>query len=52
MDTFKDQQELDQLWAPYSAALDEQLPTRDNRPGPRVPDWLIERYELVSREAS
>ncbi len=45
MDTFKDQQELDELWMPYSAALDERLGYDDPD---SAPDWLIERYQLVS----
>ncbi len=45
MDTFKDQQELDELWMPYSAALDDRLGCDDPD---AAPDWLIERYQLVS----
>jgi glucose-1-phosphate cytidylyltransferase len=45
MDTFKDQQELDGLWAPYSAGLDGRLGYADPD---TAPDWLIERYQLVS----
>jgi glucose-1-phosphate cytidylyltransferase len=45
MDTFKDQQELDALWAPHSQRLDQRL----GYGGPdSVPDWLVERYQLVS----
>jgi glucose-1-phosphate cytidylyltransferase len=44
MDTFKDQQQLDELWIPYSVALDDRLGYDD----PVIaPDWLIERYQLV-----
>lgn len=50
MDTFKDQLELDVLWAPYSAALDEQAAARPERPTV-VSDWLTRRYQLVRREA-
>ncbi|HVJ99039.1 MAG TPA: sugar phosphate nucleotidyltransferase [Acidimicrobiia bacterium] len=45
MDTFKDQQELDGLWAPFSATLDDRLGYDDPD---AAPDWLIERYQLVS----
>jgi len=44
MDTFKDQQELDALWIPHSSALDDRLGGDPEG----VPDWLIERYQLVS----
>jgi glucose-1-phosphate cytidylyltransferase len=45
MDTFKDQQELDGLWTPFSAELDKRL----GYDGPdTAPDWLVERYQLVS----
>jgi glucose-1-phosphate cytidylyltransferase len=45
MDTFKDQQELDGLWSPYSASLDDRLGYDDPD---TAPDWLIERYQLVT----
>lgn len=45
MDTFKDQQELDELWAPHSAGLDSRLGDDD---ADGVPAWLTERYQLVS----
>lgn len=45
MDTFKDQQELDTLWAPFSTALNDRLGYAAPDNGP---DWLIERYQLVS----
>jgi glucose-1-phosphate cytidylyltransferase len=45
MDTFKDQQELDGLWIPYSSGLDDRLGY--DYPD-TAPDWLIERYQLVS----
>jgi glucose-1-phosphate cytidylyltransferase len=45
MDTFKDQQELDELWAPHSTALDARLGEDDEQ---GVPKWLTERYQLVS----
>ena len=51
MDTFKDQQELDELWAPFSADLDDQLIDLHHEPGTGVPEWLSERYQLVSQEA-
>jgi hypothetical protein len=45
MDTFKDQQELDELWGPYSSALDGRL--GDDDPD-GVPEWLTERYQLAT----
>lgn len=45
MDTHKDQQELDSLWAPFSMRLEEQLPD----PG-RVPGWLNRRYQFATRD--
>jgi glucose-1-phosphate cytidylyltransferase len=45
MDTFKDQQELDELWVPYSSGLVLRL-GEDDAEG--VPSWLSERYQLVS----
>ena len=47
MDTFKDQQELDQLWLTHSTELDDRL--RRFADGAGVPDWLTERYELISK---
>lgn len=45
MDTFKDQQELDELWEPHASALEARLGDEDPR---GVPGWLTERYQLVS----
>ncbi len=45
MDTFKDQQELDRLWAPFSESLDERLGYDEPE---SAPDWLMQRYQLVS----
>jgi glucose-1-phosphate cytidylyltransferase len=45
MDTYKDQQELDALWAPFSLQLETQLPNVG-----RIPTWLSRRYELATRE--
>lgn len=47
MDTFKDQQELDRLWASHSSALDDRLGEANPH---RIPEWLSERYQLVSGE--
>jgi glucose-1-phosphate cytidylyltransferase len=44
MDTFKDQQELDELWAPHASDIERRL-GHDQREG--VPEWLSERYQLV-----
>jgi len=44
MDTFKDQQELDELWMPHSSELVLRL--GDDHPE-GVPAWLSERYQLV-----
>lgn len=43
MDTYKDQQELDQLWGPYSAELSSKAGVE---PTP-MPQWLIEQYALT-----
>ncbi len=45
MDTFKDQQELDELWMPHSSSLVLRL--GDDDPD-GVPEWLSQRYQLVS----
>ena len=47
MDTHKDQQELDQLWTPYSRELAQHV----DRTGD-VPDWLARRHELARIESA
>jgi glucose-1-phosphate cytidylyltransferase len=47
MDTHKDQQELDSLWAPYSNQLDERLPLAPAA----VPTWLADRQALAQLES-
>jgi glucose-1-phosphate cytidylyltransferase len=44
MDTYKDQQELDALWSPFSLKLESQLPDLG-----RLPAWLNRRYEVAGR---
>jgi glucose-1-phosphate cytidylyltransferase len=45
MDTYKDQQELDRLWGPYSAELSRRIGLS---PSP-MPDWLSEQYANLQR---
>lgn len=47
MDTYKDQQDLDALWMPFSREIEGRLP-----PPPQngIPGWLTTRYELMARE--
>ena len=47
MDTYKDQQELDALWTPFSLQLERQIPDVGH-----VPAWLSRRYDLAVRERS
>jgi len=48
MDTYKDQQELDALWAPYAARLEERLQVISEA----QPEWLAERQALAQIEHS
>ena len=46
MDTYKDQQELDMLWGPFSDALDDRSPAG----AAAVPQWLHSRYALMTKD--
>lgn len=46
MDTAKDQQEVNRLWAPFSAGLEERLPSV----AAAIPDWLAGRHLEAAAE--
>lgn len=49
MDTFKDREELDDEWAPYSADLDQRL---SHLAEPPLPGWLTDRYQRVAERVT
>lgn len=48
MDTFKDQQQLDESWGPHSRRLDEALGADRQARTAELPGWLLDRYEAAS----